>query len=79
MYEYDPQSKCDVSRALRGFLSGSHIEGPESSNGQKLLCRTEFHSQSEYRSSVTIARRMKGEDMVAPQAKLICGGFGTNT
>jgi cleavage and polyadenylation specificity factor subunit 1 len=38
-----------------------------------LLCQTEFHGQSEYRSSVTIARRMKGEDMVAPQAKLICG------
>ncbi len=49
--------------------------GPDSNNGQKLLCRTEFHGQSEYRSSVTIARRMKGEDMVAPQAKLICGRF----
>ena len=53
----------------------SLLAGPESNNGQNLLCRTEFHSQSEYRSSVTIARRMKGEDMVAPQAKLICGKF----
>ena len=50
-------------------------EGPESNNGQNLLCRTEFHSQSEYRSSTTIARRMQGEDMVAPQATLICGTF----
>ncbi|KAF8268563.1 CPSF A subunit region-domain-containing protein [Lactarius quietus] len=62
---------CDEEGAVRMYEYDPH--SPESNNGQNLLCRTEFHSQSEYRSSVTIARRMKGEDMVAPQAKLICG------
>jgi cleavage and polyadenylation specificity factor subunit 1 len=62
---------CDEEGAIRMYEFDP--ESPESNKGQKLLCRTEFHGQSEYRSSVTIARRMKGEDMVAPQAKLICG------
>ncbi|KAH8992719.1 CPSF A subunit region-domain-containing protein [Lactarius akahatsu] len=62
---------CDEEGAVRMYEYDPH--SPESNNGQNLLCRTEFHGQSEYRSSVTIARRMKGEDMVAPQAKLICG------
>ncbi|KAI0264066.1 CPSF A subunit region-domain-containing protein [Russula aff. rugulosa BPL654] len=62
---------CDEEGAVR--LYEYDPESPESNKGQKLLCLTEFHGQSEYRSSVTIARRMKGEDMVAPQAKLICG------
>ena len=74
MYEYDPHSKF-VYLHLAPACSFASPEGPESNNGQNLLCRTEFHSQSEYRSSTTIARRMKGEDMVAPQAKLICGAF----
>jgi len=47
---------------------------PESKNGQHLLCRTEFHSQSESQSSITIARRFK-EDLVLPQAKLIYGSI----
>jgi len=45
---------------------------PESKNGQHLLCRTEFHGQSESQSSVIVARRSK-EDLALPQAKLICG------
>ncbi|KAJ7094010.1 CPSF A subunit region-domain-containing protein [Mycena belliarum] len=44
---------------------------PESKDGRHLLLRTEFHSQSEYRTSVLIARRPK--DDVIPQAKLLCG------
>ncbi|KAF8500474.1 CPSF A subunit region-domain-containing protein [Russula emetica] len=62
---------CDEEGAVR--LYEYDPESPESNKGQNLLCLTEFHGQSEYRSSLTIARRMKGEDMVAPQAKLICG------
>ncbi|KAI0302807.1 CPSF A subunit region-domain-containing protein [Multifurca ochricompacta] len=62
---------CDEEGAVRMYEYDP--QSPESNNGQKLLCRTEFHGQAEYRSSVTIARRMKGEDMVAPQAKMLCG------
>lgn len=78
MYEYDPQSKrtsvahLPIMQPSQSTFSFPRL-GPESNKGQKLLCQTEFHGQSDYRSSVTIARRMKGEDMVAPQAKLICG------
>ncbi|KAI0938339.1 hypothetical protein AcW1_001910 [Taiwanofungus camphoratus] len=45
---------------------------PESNNGQYLLRRTEFHGQTEYRTSVLVARR-KADDMEIPQAKLLCG------
>ncbi|KAJ7135425.1 CPSF A subunit region-domain-containing protein [Mycena crocata] len=45
---------------------------PESKDGRYLLLRTEFHGQSEYRTSTLIARRTK-EDLGIPQAKLICG------
>jgi len=45
---------------------------PESKDGRFLLLRTEFHAQTEYRTSTLIARRPK-EDQVIPQAKLICG------
>ncbi|KAJ6588439.1 CPSF A subunit region-domain-containing protein [Mycena capillaripes] len=44
---------------------------PESKDGRHLLLRTEFHGQTEYRTSSLIARRIKEE--VIPQAKLICG------
>ncbi|KAH8089926.1 CPSF A subunit region-domain-containing protein [Cristinia sonorae] len=47
---------------------------PESKGGQRLLCRTEFHGQNEYRSSYLIARRGKGPESDIPQAKLIFGG-----
>jgi len=47
-------------------------EDLESKNGQHLLCRTEFHSQTESHSSVVIARRSE-EDHVLPQAKLLFG------
>lgn len=77
MYEYDPHSKREsyITYLRAPLIRVLPPAGPESNNGQNLLCRTEFHGQSEYRSSVAIARRMKGEDMVAPQAKLICGTF----
>ncbi|KAJ7481615.1 CPSF A subunit region-domain-containing protein [Mycena latifolia] len=45
---------------------------PESKDGRHLLLRTEFHGQSEYRTTTLIARRTK-EDLVIPQAKLMCG------
>jgi cleavage and polyadenylation specificity factor subunit 1 len=62
---------CDEEGVVRMYEYDP--QSPESNKGQRLLCPTEFHGQSDYRSSATIARRMKGEDMVAPQAKLICG------
>ncbi|KII91367.1 hypothetical protein PLICRDRAFT_696440 [Plicaturopsis crispa FD-325 SS-3] len=45
---------------------------PESKNGQHLLLRTEFNGQTEYRASVTVARRTK-DDLVLPQSKLLFG------
>lgn len=46
---------------------------PESKSGQHLLRRTEFHGQTEYRSSLLIARRPKTGDPEIPQARLVCG------
>ncbi|KAF7329846.1 Cleavage and polyadenylation specific protein [Mycena kentingensis (nom. inval.)] len=43
-----------------------------SRDGRYLLLRTEFHGQSEYRTSVTIARRPHEE--AVPQSKILCGG-----
>lgn len=48
-------------------------QDPDSKDGRYLLLRTEFHGQSEYRTSTTIARRLK-DDPSIPQAKLIIGG-----
>ncbi|KAI0062778.1 hypothetical protein BV25DRAFT_1855577 [Artomyces pyxidatus] len=62
---------CDEEGVVRVYEYDPH--DPESKNGQHLLRRTEFHGQVEYRTSLSIARRTKGEDWVAPQAKLICG------
>lgn len=47
---------------------------PESRGGQHLLRRTEFHGQTEYRTSALMARR-KTKDTDVPQAKLICGAL----
>ncbi|TFY75914.1 hypothetical protein EWM64_g8097, partial [Hericium alpestre] len=62
---------CDEEGVIRVYEYDP--SDPESKNGQNLLLRTEFHGQVEYRSSVTVARRVKGEDMSVPQAKLLCG------
>ncbi|THH20311.1 hypothetical protein EW146_g1016 [Bondarzewia mesenterica] len=62
---------CDEEGVVRMYEYDPH--DPESKNGQHLLRRTEFHGQVEYRTSLTVARRTKGEDMATPQAKLICG------
>jgi len=47
---------------------------PDSSDGRHLLLRTEFHGQSECRTTVSIARRRK-EDPEIPQSKLLMGDF----
>ncbi|KAF8156589.1 CPSF A subunit region-domain-containing protein [Crassisporium funariophilum] len=47
-------------------------QDPDSNDGRYLLLRTEFHSQSEYRTSITIARRNK-DDLDIPQSKLLMG------
>jgi len=47
-------------------------QDPDSSDGRHLLLRTEFHGQSEYRTTVSIARRRK-EDPEIPQSKLLMG------
>lgn len=44
----------------------------DSNDGRYLLLRTEFHGQSEYRTSLVIARRTK-EDPDIPQSKLLMG------
>ncbi|KAF9486143.1 hypothetical protein BDN70DRAFT_870239 [Pholiota conissans] len=44
----------------------------DSNDGRHLLLRTEFHGQSEYRTSLVIARRTK-EDPDIPQSKLLMG------
>jgi cleavage and polyadenylation specificity factor subunit 1 len=70
MYEYSPHGTL-VSFPFEDdrFTPPSD---PESKNGQHLLLRTEFHGQTEYRTSALIARRGK-EDQVIPHAMLICG------
>jgi cleavage and polyadenylation specificity factor subunit 1 len=45
---------------------------PESKNGQELVYKTEFHTHSECRASLTIARRSE-EGSAVPQGKLLCG------
>lgn len=72
IYEYNPHGEYMIL-VIQCRLTFS-ID-PESKNGQHLLCRTEFHGQMEYLTSLTVARRTKGEDMATPQAKLICGMF----
>ncbi|TFK39321.1 CPSF A subunit region-domain-containing protein [Crucibulum laeve] len=62
VYEYNPA----------GELSFTSDDDPDSRDGRYLLLRTEFHGQSEYRSSTIIARR-PGDDPI-PQSKLLTGG-----
>ena len=71
--EYDPHGMCDVKPCVR--IHSSLSSDPESRNGQRLLCRTEFHGQTEYRSSCLIARRTDTEDSDIPQSKLIYGEY----
>ncbi|KAI0088958.1 CPSF A subunit region-domain-containing protein [Irpex rosettiformis] len=47
---------------------------PESRNGQRLLCRTEYHAHTEHRTSHLIARRTPDDDPSIPQSKLVYGG-----
>ena len=53
------------------LIIGRHVD-PDSGDGRYLLLRTEFHGQSEYRTSTVIARRLK-EDSDIPQSKLLMG------
>ncbi|CAL1708463.1 unnamed protein product [Somion occarium] len=64
---------CDEEGVIR--LYEYDPLNPESRGGQRLLCKTEFHGQTEYRSSYVIARRSRSTstDAEIPQAKLICG------
>ncbi|KAI0784088.1 CPSF A subunit region-domain-containing protein [Abortiporus biennis] len=63
---------CDEEGVIRLYQYDPY--DPESRNGQRLMCRTEFHGQADYRSSYLVARRVKGPNSDIPQAKLICGG-----
>ncbi|OSD02613.1 hypothetical protein PYCCODRAFT_1477600 [Trametes coccinea BRFM310] len=62
---------CDEEGIVRMYAYDPH--DPESKSGQHLLRRTEFHGQTEYRSSLLIARRPKHGDPEIPQARLVCG------
>lgn len=54
---------------------------PESNNGQRLLCRTEFDAQEEHKAVLTVARRsidVDAEELDAglvqqAQSLLVCG------
>lgn len=46
----------------------------DSNDGRYLLLRTEFHGQSEYRTSLVIARRTKDSPDIA-QSKLLMGNI----
>ncbi|TBU39387.1 CPSF A subunit region-domain-containing protein [Dichomitus squalens] len=62
---------CDEEGVVRLYAYDPH--DPESKGGQHLLRRTEFHGQTEYRSSLLVARRPKAGDPEIPQARLVCG------
>ncbi|RPD55582.1 hypothetical protein L226DRAFT_490064 [Lentinus tigrinus ALCF2SS1-7] len=62
---------CDEEGVVRIYAYDPH--DPESKSGQHLLRRTEFHGQTEYRSSLLVARRPKNGDPEIPQARLVCG------
>ncbi|KAH9930484.1 CPSF A subunit region-domain-containing protein [Epithele typhae] len=62
---------CDEEGIVRIYAYDPR--DPESKSGQHLLRRTEFHGQTEYRSSLLIARRGKANDGELPQARLVCG------
>ncbi|KAF4616622.1 hypothetical protein D9613_008890 [Agrocybe pediades] len=49
-----------------------NAQDPESNDGRHLLLRTEFQGQSEYRTSIMIARRTKDNPDI-PQCKLLMG------
>lgn len=69
--------KVSVADELMVTFIPNIYSDPESKNGQHLLCRTEFHGQSESHSSVTIARR-SDENNALPQAKLLYGMVHTS-
>jgi len=48
------------------------FKDPDSNDGRHLLLRTEFHSQSEHRTTTTIARRARDTPEI-PQSKLLMG------
>lgn len=74
IYEYNPQGTSDsISIPEMDVLTDyCHVLDPDSGDGRHLLLRTEFHGQSEYRTSTIIARRLK-EDSDIPQSKLLMG------
>jgi hypothetical protein len=73
VYEYNPQGTfAPFLFPRRVGLIICHVLDPDSGDGRHLLLRTEFHGQSEYRTSTVIARRLK-EDSDIPQSKLLMG------
>ena len=76
MYEYDPHGLCFhffLQWKEASAVTEQRVIDPESKNGLRLMCRTEFHGQIEYRASVAVARRSKSADPGIPQSKLVCG------
>ena len=55
-----------------GSLTPACTQGPDSNNGRYLLLRTEFHSQSEFRTRCVIAHRTR-DNLDIPQSKLLMG------
>ncbi len=76
IFVYDPHGTSCLASSPSGSEKRSGLTAcvdPESKSGQHLLCRTEFHGQTEYRSSLLVARRPKNGDPEIPQARLVCG------
>lgn len=75
VYEFDPTGTFLHSLPGADTCLLTPFIDPDSKSGQYLLCRTEFHTQSETRvgATVTMARRVKEEDMATPQSRLLFG------
>lgn len=84
-YDYNPNGEYfGQTDWLNGGLLVPSILDPDSNNGQRLLCRTEFDAHAEHKTVLTIARRpviraeendMADDEPVSAQAEsvLVCG------
>ncbi|KAF8191243.1 CPSF A subunit region-domain-containing protein [Pholiota molesta] len=74
-FQEDPYKLVLIAKDTKEGIIRVYEYNPQdldSNDGRSLLLRTEFHGQSEYRTSLVIARRTK-EDPDIPQSKLLMG------
>jgi hypothetical protein len=70
VFEYDPTSMSWYIVIIIGVDCFYIYLDVESQGGQRLILGTEFHAQSECRTSLTTVCRTKTE---LPQSRLLCG------